>query len=193
VWNAFTEIFSQTYEYIDLHNGAVTAVATVLLAGITFGLAYVARLQIITSRAQLRAYLAIDRATLINFDSTPTVQVLIKNAGQTPTHVVAWNAVVTSRMPLDINRPRPPDADIIRSYLGPGMAFHMTTRLDPFEDHLRTQIRERRIVLQVFGRADYVDAFGKNRFLAWQLYYGLDTLHRPDGMLGVNADGNKGD
>ncbi len=52
--------------FVDHHDGAVTALATVLLAFITAGLVYVARLQIRTTQAQMRAYIHISDATIIH-------------------------------------------------------------------------------------------------------------------------------
>jgi len=60
-------IFSVAITYRDCfgrfaneNNGAITALATVLLTFVTAGLVWVGYRQIITTRAQLRAYIAIE-------------------------------------------------------------------------------------------------------------------------------------
>jgi hypothetical protein len=164
------------------------AVATVLLVGVVLMQVRDAR---ISSERQLRAYVFNDHASLVDFDDIPTIQVLIKNAGQTPAFsVVAWNAVVLAQVPL-IKLERPAELTITRCNLGPGMSFHVTTRLDALPQTKRAAIRAGSEALYVHGRADYIDAFGANRFLTWRLLYGEDSARRPDGSLEVHAEGNE--
>jgi hypothetical protein len=144
-----------------------------------------------TAERQLRAYVFIDHASLVDFDGVPTVQVLIKNAGQTPAYnVVAWNAVQLHRFPLAIELVRPDNVEITRCNSGPGMSFHLTTKLSELREAHRAAIRAGVQALYVFGRADYVDAFGRNRFLQWRLLYGEESARRPDGSLRVHSEGN---
>jgi hypothetical protein len=144
-----------------------------------------------TSRRQLRAYVFNDHANIVDFDNVPVAQLLLKNAGQTPAHsVVAWNAVQLGPFPLNIELIEPRDAEVSRCNLGPGMTFHLTTRLSRLPESVKAAIRDGREALYVYGRADYVDVFGRPRFLEWRLFYGGDSARRGDGNLGVYPAGN---
>ena len=167
--------------------------ATAIVVGTLqfFALVATVFVMIRTSRRQLRAYIFNDHANLVDFDEVPIAQVLLKNAGQTPAYnVVAWNAVQLAPFPLSTNLLGAQDAEVTRCNLGPGMDFHLTTRLSRLPEAIKFAIREGRQALYVFGRADYVDAFGQARFLEWRLFYGADSIGRVDGSLGVCPEGS---
>jgi hypothetical protein len=169
----------------------IAAVAIVVGAFQFFALVATVFVMIRTSQRQLRAYVFNDHANLVDFDNVPIAQILLKNAGQTPAYkVVAWNAVRLAPFPLNIELIGHPDAEINRCNLGPGMTFHLTTRLSQLPEPIKEAIREGTKALYVYGRADYVDAFGRRRFLQWRLFYGADSVRRRDGSLGVYPEGN---
>jgi hypothetical protein len=145
-----------------------------------------------TSRRQLRAYVFNDHANLVDFDNIPVAQILLKNAGQTPANdVIAWNAVLLGSFPLTVELTRPSEADLSRCNLGPGMTFHLTTRLSRLPENIKVAIRDGREALYVFGRADYTDIFGRKRFVEWRFFFGANSMRRPDGNLEVYPIGNK--
>jgi hypothetical protein len=185
--------FRCTGQFVSDNNAAITAVATVLLTFVTVGLVWIGYLQIATSRRQLRAYLSIGHGNLVNFDdANPVVQVLIKNSGQSPAYSVeAWNAVLLHQLPLRVQLTQPPNAEIIRAYLGPGMSFHLGTNLTNFPEAARDAIRAGRQAVFVFGNVDYRDAFGKRHFMRWRMFFGEDSARRPDGSLSVCPEGNE--
>ena len=73
--------------WLDAHNGAITGVATGLLAIITAWLVFVAREQSRTTRAQLRAYVFPKKIGVnLYIGQVPKYCVLIRNTGQTPAY-----------------------------------------------------------------------------------------------------------
>jgi hypothetical protein len=145
-----------------------------------------------TAKRQLRAYVCNDRANLVDFDQIPTVQIIIKNSGQTPAYsVVGWNAVCPAGVPLNRTLEKPDHADISRCHLGPGQTFHFRTRLDEFSHNLRMEIAQGTTALYAFGQVDYVDAFGKPRWLRWRMVFGQPSTRDPQGTLAVHPDGNE--
>jgi hypothetical protein len=75
---------------IDANNGTLSALATLLLALITYWLFELSREQGNTDRAQLRAYVMVAATadTRIISGAIPQVKIRIKNFGQTPAHNV---------------------------------------------------------------------------------------------------------
>jgi hypothetical protein len=115
-------------KFFDDHNGAITAVSTVFLTLITAGLARIGYVQIMTTRAQLRAYVRTSRTVVTNVShgtGAPEAQVTIQNSGQTP----AYDVVSVSGFAID-RYPSTPDLVITdgefansalgREILGPG-------------------------------------------------------------------------
>jgi len=97
-----------TERFADRHNALITALATVLLSVITFGLILSGADQQRTTRAQLRAYLTVEpgksfrqsRKRNFRFEMRPNVV----NVGQTP----ASNVAILSKVDF-ITLPIPPD------------------------------------------------------------------------------------
>lgn len=165
----------------------VLAVSTVGLWVATIGL-YISGEK--TAQRELRAYVFIGHANLVDFDDIPIIQIMFKNSGQTPAYNLrAWNAVRLAEFPLTQELTHPGEVEISRTALGPGMDLHITTPTARLTDIRRNAIRSGRAALYAFGRADYVDAFGRDRYLKWRLYYGGDA-QRPDGSLAVHIEGN---
>ena len=87
--------------FLEHHDGVITAVATVFLMIITGGLVWVGYRQIVTTRAQLRAYVLPDVAGILDGmmltpndparANMPGIGLTIKNFGQTPAYdVISW-------------------------------------------------------------------------------------------------------
>jgi hypothetical protein len=179
----------------DEHGEAVIAAFTVILAFSTIFLWAATRDLVAgaerTAERQLRAYVFIEEANLVYFDEVPVAQVLFKNAGQTPAyHFVAWNAVRLATFPLDLELRQPADADTNRAFIGPGMKANITTKLARLSEPRKNAIREGSAALYVFGRADYIDAFGHKQYLKWRLYFGAESAARSDGGLSLHPEGN---
>jgi hypothetical protein len=73
----------------DKYNGTVTALATALLAYITYGLVTAGQEQTKTTRAQLRAYVGILGGSIVLKNNyAVSVEIYARNQGQTPAHDV---------------------------------------------------------------------------------------------------------
>lgn len=101
-------VFSQSYfrcteRFANLHNALITAIATILLAVITFGLILSGIDQQKTARAQLRAYVMVHSVAItgISNGDKPDAHLTIKNYGQTPaTRVTHWAKLGFSTFPV---------------------------------------------------------------------------------------------
>ena len=88
--------------YVVKENASITALSTLFLAGITVWLGIIAAGQHSTVRAQLRAYVGVPSGKIMVVPDPAklvvTVNVRMKNFGQTPAHEVqCWAAVVTAQ------------------------------------------------------------------------------------------------
>jgi hypothetical protein len=92
-----------TARWFDVHNGAITGIATVFLAVITAGLVSIARDQFKTTRAQLRAYIWTESPNT-NIDGAPNAaKMAIKNSGQTPAYKVCfWSRLKVYDIPIRV-------------------------------------------------------------------------------------------
>src|SRR5664280_749955 len=108
------EWVSSAIQYLETHNPIITAIATALLACVTGGLVWMAYLQIKTTRAQLRAYVFPESASLCDGSmlippnpakaNEPGVVFTWKNTGQTPaSNVVSWGQIAVIE-PINENR-----------------------------------------------------------------------------------------
>jgi hypothetical protein len=118
-----------TERFADTHNALITALATVLLSAITFGLILSGVDQQNTSRAQLRAYVFVDNAEITHIEDgagVPEGHVFIKNFGQTPAYKVtsvAGFAISVHPPPQNLNltiTEAELDRANTRSDMGPG-------------------------------------------------------------------------
>lgn len=181
----------------DEHNGLVTAVATVLLMGITYMLVQLGREQSKTTRAQLRAYVMIDTVakTGVEPDTVPAGRVKIKNFGQTPAHNVrAVIGMGFARFPFkDMqwhSKTAVPEAQFGRS-LGPNDNFSLS--IDLARTITAPQIvamEEGRWALWINGKIFYRDVFDTEHETEFGLFTtkdtgigmwgAIDTLNRSD-------------
>jgi hypothetical protein len=110
-------MLTQIGAFANEYGVATTALATLLLTFVTAGLVLMARRQIITSRAQLRAYVAIESGQIHALaGDQPRAQMTLKNYGQTPAYkfrLVGAMGMAPSlrhrhrRPPRDVGRARP--------------------------------------------------------------------------------------
>jgi hypothetical protein len=170
----------------------ITAISTGFLAIITFGLVYVANRQHTTARAQLRAYVMVEGAKVINFGATPTVQVTLKNSGQTPAHDVSvWGSVDVAIYPLQEKADPPSTPPDQEGTIGSGSFIYWTGTPD------RTLVRDEidgvlsgEAALYVFGKALYKDVFRRDQTTEFCFAYG--GPHRtPSGAMFQYKNWNK--
>jgi hypothetical protein len=188
--------------FIHDESDVIVALATVLLAVITYLLVRLGRDQSNTHRAELRAYVFPELATL--FDGTmqnpplspnfnwPMVSMTFKNSGRSPAkQVVTWAEI-------DVIEPRhegtlvvPPLKKIFAMSLGAGATFPKFVR---YQRQLNAQeiadvtTGSKRIYL--YGRAEYLDIFGTTQWTTFRVYY-WGTFPNPIGIAFNNCeDGN---
>jgi hypothetical protein len=126
------------FHFIGDYNAVVTAISTVLLTVVTGGLVWIGRKQIVTTLAQLRAYVF---ARPIGVPSTsddtgwPTVELVMKNWSQTPAYDVAqWTCLKVDDYP-DFKLGRPANVKIPKSaVLAPGGDAKIVARTRPLTD-----------------------------------------------------------
>jgi hypothetical protein len=113
-------------QVLEAHAGAITGVATVILAYVTYRLVRLGREQSETTRAELRAYLSVvigaatyqDRAAGVRFEAKPA----ILNNGQTPAYNVRYRAkveILTDSVAGGYTFSAPPDTPRSQSSIGP--------------------------------------------------------------------------
>jgi hypothetical protein len=151
-------------QFVRKDNGAITAIATVLLTFVTGLLSLLALQQYRTSQAQLRAYLFVNQVQAWRFDDPHrlVVRVEIKNFGQTPAKKVVVN---TGKWFADIN------ADNIVKFAAPKETFNRSTgalgpggTLDPGD---KIAISDVQAIMRgesaafIYGTVIYIDIFGE--------------------------------
>lgn len=154
------------------NNAAITAVATVLLTIVTGGLVFVGYRQIVTTRAQLRAYVWAVPAIVDNKSlgaGKLRITFKISNAGATPAYQLTNSAVlIIERFPLRPNYPFPvlPSLEKSKSVLYPHTSVegHAENQIAFTSDQMNEIAASTEKRVYIFGRIDYVDAFRDPRW-----------------------------
>lgn len=168
-------------------------VTDTLLVGITF-LLFVATLALWlatrrlvrsaekTAERQLRAYVSIDGAAIMNVASgqTPKAVIDFKNFGQTPAYnVTHWQVITKPQIFHQSDDPfRLPPADLYRSnaIIGPTSGMKMcSTANRHLTDEEFTGLADGTLAMYVFGEIRYRDAFGEDRFMRYRRMLGGHT------------------
>lgn len=159
-----------------------------------------------TARRQLRAYVAVERGIIANVadpptpkgekietvarilhpDAGPTIQITIKNSGQTPAYdLVHWATARLDKFPLETELASMPDPrSKYRNVVGPGIPEVKTIRLPkPLELPEKIGLREGSLAIYCWGEIVYRDAFGKRRYTRYRCMYGYMC-----GIIGVATD-----
>jgi hypothetical protein len=149
-----------------------------------------------TAAIQLRAYLTIEQAKVIDFGPALTVQVLIKNAGQTPPNdVTVWGAVSIAIFPLDESgRPDPPSTPPeTEGTIGSGSFIHWGSGPDqPVVPEEVAGVKNGQAALYVIGKVSYRDVFGEARTTDFCYAYGGSRSPDPDGHMFQYKSWNNG-
>ncbi len=196
--------------FLETHDGAITAVATVLLMINTGALAWIGYRQIVTTRAQLRPYVFIDSGSIVDGATPPNVSapaqtgcpnsgLLIKNSGVTPAFKTRhWSAVKLTHVTLDARLPAgvldaPADITNICSptTIAPGATSTLTRNLmrtiTPYEIGL---LANPAFAIISYGKITYEDSFGIQHETNYCLGY-AGAYPRPTGTILVYmTDGN---
>jgi hypothetical protein len=131
-----------------------------------------------TAERQLRAYVHIHdvRMSEMNSGFDPNIQIVLKNFGQTPAREITntCNVVAVATQPMEsIFKP----GNIYElADLAPGQqVFSQTTLPSNQWATWKPNIITKTLSVYVFGRIDYVDAFGESRFSEYRLRLPIDT------------------
>jgi hypothetical protein len=151
---------------------------TLLAGGALFALLCDLRQNRKSAEAQLRAYLVFDEFIWNTARQDYKMQIKWVNVGQTPASAVAYADWVALPNPLpdDFCFPRPSlDKEEGPASIGPNRKIFGTSAKD------LTQLMVAKVVagqlhVYVWGRADYVDAFGKKRFTNTASKLRVETL-----------------
>lgn len=166
-------------QFVDLNNAAITAAATALLTLITAGLVWVGAMQISTSRAQLRAYVAVSEAHLENIGvgRVPFAVLTVKNFGQTPAYEMTnWARIGFDVYPLTDGPPQASKGDSLPSrMLAPQGEMIVRPKFKgqpPLNPVTLDALQNGSHAIYVDGEINYVDAFGRNFRTTYLLFGG---------------------
>jgi hypothetical protein len=190
---------------IQRYSGAITAIATFAIALFTWTLwrssekMWIATQKALrhaeeTAERQLRAYVHISRAA-IKFEppEIPEWHLEIKNFGQTPAYNVRqWTHIWITERPLKEVLPTPgSDFQMSSSVLPPGNHEIMIWKKDPPIPAASLSLIGTAVgTVYIYGEIKYTDAFKKQRFTRYRLFYG-DGIKAGTCMLMPDSEGNE--
>jgi hypothetical protein len=197
------KVVVQLGAFFETYNGALTAIATALLAGITWGLVAVAREQTKTTQAQLRAYVFSDSLTLwdgatltppvVARANQPGIFFIWKNTGQTPAiNLVSWARIAiirpTNEHRLFIPKLRLENANTLGANQGGTKTLWYRRTLTPQNI---ADIAAGRLAIYFYGRIEYRDVFDNDRWTNFRFVFVNAIFPRAGGcFLNVSQRGN---
>lgn len=167
-------------KFLEDHSGTITAIATALLAYITWKLVSLGRDQEQTNKQQLRAYVLMRANSIrdICIGSHPVVEVEVMNYGRTPANNFRVNigplvfdefanaSSLPALQPID-------DRVGGREVLGPGGPRTLTFRLNVAMDAARiAQLTARTHAIFAYGEIHYRDVFERKHTTNFRLFVG---------------------
>jgi hypothetical protein len=165
------------------NGNAITAIATVLLSGVTGGLVWLGIEQSNTARAQLRAYVFVESAAIADgptpygplhaVSGCPRCLINVRNYGNTPAYEVSNISDILVEAPSNINNLSIPDiSDYVKASIGPkgGTTAErdLGRALSPFEIDA---IMRGDLLLIINGKITYQDVWGKSHYTEFRLGY----------------------
>jgi hypothetical protein len=165
-----------------------------LLVFVTGGLVWIGYRQIVTTRAQLRAYVNVVDAVVIhaNDEWSPNFRIKIKNNGQTPAYKVIVKSAVKSvfigQAPGFDSLPK----ESHYSDLGPGQDRVRTLIIhhDPWQI-MKGAIKSHVGTCYVYGEIVYYDIFRVEHYTRFRLQVEADDEGVSDGGLFFSPEGNE--
>ena len=172
---------------------AVGAVLAALFTGAIVVFAYIqVRDARLSSERQLRAYVFPRAKALTNYavGETPSLEITIKNYGQTPAYKLAQVSTWGYQdFPLTERLPPLENSDEERRPLAPSdHILAWPTFQNPITSAQIAEIHNGKKALYFLGRIDYVDAFGARRWVTYCYYSGGNL---PVGNVASYKGGNK--
>jgi len=183
---------------------AITAIATVFLAIITWRLVVLGREQGATTRAQLRAYVFVSEAKIHNMvagegdGEIPVAQFTIKNTGQTPAYnLVNVSGFAIAEFPITsipnmviTDSHFPPE--LSRTPLGPG--DHQISRVHGkygMTLQHKALLASGKNIAFAYGEIRYVDAFKRPQVTRYRFMIGGPVGVSQHGAMAVCGEGNE--
>jgi hypothetical protein len=200
--SAISAIFVPVGDFVHIYKEEIGAASGALLTFITAGLVWVGYRQIVTSRAQLRAYVYVHSARVINAaegEGPLIAHVVIKNFGETPARrVTNVSGFAIDRYPLPetviltINDHEFSAPNRSRSDLAPTQAEEMidVARRPPLAAHERQALIDGEVVIVLYGEIRFLDVFGRKQWKTYRMMLGGPVGVRPGGSLVACDDGN---
>jgi len=169
---------------------AILAIATVVLAAATAALWYATKKLVKgaeeTARRQLRAYVGVQRCWQKGIANRPRFEIIFENFGQTPAkNGLYWVALTISTyenpndIPIEVQNP----AEKGTFELPPGAAFTVDINRNgevSVPNDLSDAFNKKEIAVYVFGRLDFVDAFGDKQWLVFRHRFAVDVHEHGD-------------
>jgi hypothetical protein len=194
-------------EWIDTRHDFVTATATIVIAFFTFTLwratdrmwdAGERQLRHLaeTSERQLRAYVFPIEAVLTKFSAgeVPECRIVAFNSGQTPayrlTHVARF---VFADFPLKEVLPecRAAEANSMTNLAPKAPLPKLGEAHWLLSEAAEVRLRKGDAAIYLYGRIDFIDAFGRTRWVKYRYITGGNVGFPREGMVGVCAEGNE--
>jgi len=176
---------------------SITAVATLLLVFVTAGVIWVGYMEIATTRRQLRAYVAIEQASIDNiaYGETPVASLIFRNTGQTP----AYDAMIFGKMVFEafpLNAPLPAlefdSFGASRETYGPGAKREIKETLSaPLNVEQVKQVHSGSHALWIYGEVRYTDTFGTKRVTTYRRFTSGAIRSSLGRALVAHQEGNK--
>jgi hypothetical protein len=149
-----------------------------------------------TEERQLRAYIFPVEAVLTQFTAGEVLKCRIttKNTGQTPAYRLRHMAII-GLVDFPPQEPLPEceaSESISKTNLGPGGDIHKFGETKfPLTEAAVTRLKGGTAAIYVFGRIDFTDAFGGQRWVKYRCMTGGDIGFNTEGRLGICLDGNE--
>jgi hypothetical protein len=191
--------------FLEHHDGVITAVATVFLMIITGGLVWVGYRQIVTTRAQLRAYVLPDVAGILDGmmltpndparANMPGIGLTIKNFGQTPAYdVISWAQIAVINITDEEKQIVPTLQKIGAATIGTGGTINkflwFGRALTAYEmSDVGTGVR----AIYIFGRIEYRDIFKRHKGTNFRFRYSGVFPPPPNAIMNISEKGNSAD
>lgn len=163
--------------FLNANGIAITALATILLAGITYGLVHLGLEQSKTSRAQLRAYVFPERLGIVDRNGVPVGISTIKNTGPTPAYDVRHWADITFCAVGAQDTYKAPDRieGLVPTSIGPGGELSVdrpaTYPLNPSQILALAAPPTPLHMLMIYGKITYRDVFNVDHETTYKVAY----------------------
>ena len=177
--------------------GVVTSIASVAIALIALVFTFVeSRRSRLTARAQLRAYVLIDKIKITQITSQDGIKVTteIRNYGQTPAFDVRSYFRIDFEapdLPSGITEPMVPRQPRSTSGLGPGQHVLAYMAQDVLEESDVIALYAGEVVLYLAGLIQYTDTFGITHETHVRTYLSKAALRMKSPTMSYCIEGNK--